>query len=420
MPFEKGKIVLMGSGELTSTMVEVHKEVLKPLDPTCPAVFLDTPAGFQLNADQISARAVDYFSKHIDHPLTIASFKSRKTTSPVEAERAFGALRGAGYVLVGPGSPTYAVRQLVETPVPEILARRIESGACLVAASAAALTLGRFTLPVYELYKVGEDPHWVEGLNILGRFDLNLVVIPHWNNAEGGNHDTRCCFMGESRFRELALLLPDDAAVLGLDEHTACIIDLGKKEVSVRGIGKVVLRRHGSDLTFEKGACFPLDVFYTEDFDLESEPARPALRQTEPAPTKADHSFWEEVHRLRSLFHHGLETRDPGTLANALLELDATVWQAQNRLENEDAVSQAREILRDLIALLAMTLETAPVDEETVIGPLVEEILALRGKFRKNRQWEAADAVRDCLQRVHVYIEDARDGARWRFNRGQA
>jgi len=55
-----------------------------------------------------------------------------------------------------------------------------------VAASAAALTIGRFTLPVYEIYKVGQDIHWVDGLDILSQFGLHLVVVPHWNNAEGG------------------------------------------------------------------------------------------------------------------------------------------------------------------------------------------------------------------------------------------
>jgi len=38
----KGKIVLMGSGELTATMVEVHKDMLARYDPPAQAVFLDT------------------------------------------------------------------------------------------------------------------------------------------------------------------------------------------------------------------------------------------------------------------------------------------------------------------------------------------------------------------------------------------
>ncbi len=135
-----------------------------------------------------------------------------------------------------------------------------KTAACLVAASAAALTVGRFTLPVYEIYKVGQDLHWVEGLGLLEHFGFPLVVIPHWNNAEGGTHDTRFCYMGEPRFMELESLLPSDVFTLGLDEHTACLLDLETGEGRVKGIGRVTLRRNGKEILFESGERFSLDV----------------------------------------------------------------------------------------------------------------------------------------------------------------
>ena len=112
-----------------------------------------------------------------------------------------------------------------KSQIPEIFIDHIREGGCLVAASAAALTAGRYTLPVYEIYKVGQPLHWVAGLDILGAFGLNLMVIPHWNNAEGGTHDTSRCFMGTSRFDKLVSMLEEPLPILGLDEHTACIID---------------------------------------------------------------------------------------------------------------------------------------------------------------------------------------------------
>ena len=138
----------------------------------------------------------------------------------------------------------------------DILKKRIEAGGCLVAASAAALTVGRFTLPVYEIYKVGNDLHWVEGMDILGHFGFNLLVIPHWNNAEGGTHDTRFCYMGEPRFHKHESLLPEDVYILGLDEHTACIIDLEKEEVCIKGIGHVTLHKQDTEMTFEKSTVY--------------------------------------------------------------------------------------------------------------------------------------------------------------------
>ena len=97
---------------------------------------------------------------------------------------------------------------------------------------------------------MGEDPHWVEGIDILGPFGFNLVVIPHWNNAEGGTHDTRFCFMGEQRFTKLEALLPADTTILGVDEHTACLIDLTTEVCRIEGIGTIVLRRQGQESVF--------------------------------------------------------------------------------------------------------------------------------------------------------------------------
>ena len=87
MQRQKGIIVLMGSGELTSTMVEVHKEILARLGNDPKAVFLDTPAGFQLNADQLSERAVEYFRSRVGYTMSVASFKSRDI-SAFDAEHA--------------------------------------------------------------------------------------------------------------------------------------------------------------------------------------------------------------------------------------------------------------------------------------------------------------------------------------------
>jgi hypothetical protein len=87
MPTGKGLIALMGSGELTATMVEVHKALLGRMTASPRAVFLDTPAGFQLNVDQISQKARDYFKTRIGQSLLIASFKSHDTISPSKPSR---------------------------------------------------------------------------------------------------------------------------------------------------------------------------------------------------------------------------------------------------------------------------------------------------------------------------------------------
>ena len=413
MSAAKGKIVLMGSGELTATMVEVHKELLTGIGESPRAVFLDTPAGFQLNVDLLSQKAVEYFNSHVHYPLAVVSYKSGEITTPYLAEKAFHTLREADFVLIGPGSPTYAVGQWQQTPIPDILKKRIEAGGCLVAASAAALTVGRYTLPVYEIYKVGEALHWVEGMDILGRFGLHLVVIPHWNNAEGGTHDTRFCYMGEPRFRKLESLLAGDISFLGLDEHTACIIDLEREEMRIRGIGRVTLRRGGAETTFKKGESVAIEVLRSGDIRKQWEQTTVVSCDTQQGTDVAEGSFWDQVHALQAVFHNGLEKNAPEETTSALLELDGLIWKAQKDLESEEFITQAREIERDMIALLGSSHASSPSSAAEFFAPLVEELLTLRAHYRLQKKWPEADAIKKCLERLNILIEDTSHGSRW-------
>ena len=413
----RGKIVLMGSGELTATMVEVHKSLLASLSGSPQAAFIDTPAGFQLNVDQISQKAAEYFQKHIQHPLTIASYKSHEHTTDFDAEKAFHTLRESDYILIGPGSPTYAVRQWKQSPVPEILMQCVTRGGTLVAASAAALTVGSHTLPVYEIYKVGQDLQWETGMDILAHFGFNLVVVPHWNNAEGGTHDTRFCFMGEPRFRTLEALLPDEVSILGIDEHTACIIDFASNLVEIKGLGRVTLRNPKGEAFFNSGDCFPCDVLLGTEVDSNwKNETTPSPSPPGPSDSKKD-SFWEKIHSLEADFQEGLRQHDSRQATNALLEFDRTIWQAQADLENEEFVAQARDTLRDLIVLFGTALDASPRDAAECLSPLVTGLLELRRKFRMNRQWAEADAIRDVLHQVKIEVEDNKEGSTWRLNK---
>ena len=409
-----GRIILMGSGELTVSMVAVHKEALADLGPSAHAVFLDTPAGFQLNADQISQRAVSYFATQIHHPLGIVSFKSATTLSPEQAERTFSELRRARYVLVGPGSPTYAVRQWGESPVPEILKRLVASGGCLVAASAAALTVGRYTLPVYEIYKVGEDLHWTDGINILGYFGMNCVVIPHWNNAEGGTHDTRFCFMGEPRFRILESLFPEDTVILGIDEHTACIIDIEAGVASVRGIGCVTVRNRGGEQLFGRGERFNLSVLRTSA-PVKTVQGR-AEQRTPSGVERPEPKFWRSVHECEDRFAKSLDEHRAADATAALLELDRLIWQALEEREDPERITQAREIFREMIVSLGSHMQGIPRNRQECLAPLVEAILELRTRYRNARQWAIADEIRACLEQAHIIVEDFPQGSKWRLS----
>lgn len=416
MPVQPGIITLMGSGELTASMVEVHKALVKRHGNDARAVFIDTPAGFQLNADHISQRAVDYFQTRVQHPLTIASLKSADAGDPIATERSYRALNQADYILIGPGSPTYALRQWRRTRVPELIARRIQAGGSLVAASAAALTVGRFTLPVYEIYKVGQPPYWEEGLNILQRFGFDWVVLPHWNNAEGGNHDTRFCFMGEPRMTQLEALLPASVTLVGLDEHTALVIDLSRTSATIRGIGRVTIRRQGQERIFTKGDHLPLALLRGETEITASGPALPSPHEKTPSAAVEKDTVWDPLYALGEKIQNLIENNRSEQATGALLELERHIWDMREALQERSAMGAAREVLRDMLALVGTRLAQRPADRKACLQPLVAQILALRAKYRQEKQWDAADALRDCLVRAGIEVEDTDEGVIWHLD----
>jgi cyanophycinase-like exopeptidase len=54
-------------------------------------------------------------------------------------------------------------------------------------------------------------------------------------------------------------LLPESAHMIGLDENTACVIDLAVHSVEVFGSGRVILRHAGHEKAFLAGATFSLE-----------------------------------------------------------------------------------------------------------------------------------------------------------------
>ena len=88
---------------------------------------------------------------------------------------------------------------------------------------------------------------------------INAAVVPHWDNNEGSGHDTRYCFLGERRFARLEREIPDDTFVLGIDEHTALVIDLDTRHATVHGRSSVTIRQGGHETVFRSGADVPID-----------------------------------------------------------------------------------------------------------------------------------------------------------------
>jgi cyanophycinase-like exopeptidase len=386
----------MGSGEMTESMGKVYRAILSRIVGEPRAVFLDTPAGFQLNADEISQRAVEYFRERLGIPLAVASFKERSALSPEQLDFNLHLIGQSRLIFAGPGSPTYAVRQWKDHAIWQACAARVRQGAHLMMASAAVIAMSRHTLPVYEIYKVGEAPRWVDGLDLFGPYGLNLVLMPHWNNAEGGTHDTRFCFMGEPRLLALEQQLPPEAVILGLDEHTACIVDLHERTCAVMGPGGATVRHRGSDTVHPSASTFSLDELCASHHPIAATPEPSNLPDT---------SLSDALQQARLQ----AETQ-PQDLALALFALYrlAKALEVAGESEPGEAVV-ARAYLSTALATIVRA-ENAPVD---AVAPYIDLLVRVRGALRGSGQWAEADAIRDGLAGLGIALEDAPGGTRW-------
>ena len=408
------RIVVMGSGETAPTMVRVHREVFAAA-PAGPAVLLDTPFSFQMNREELVTRTVQYFAQSVGRQVEVARWP-RRDGDPADVERALALLDQAAWAFAGPGSPTYALAQWSGTGVPGALSAVVRRGGTVVMGSAAALTLGSHTVPVYEIYKVGAEPTWVEGLDLLGETTgLHAAVIPHYDNAEGGTHDTRFCYLGEPRLAALESELPGAVGVLGVDEHTAAILDLSARTLEVRGNGLVSVRRRGRTTTFADGqrlAFDDLDGLLRGERSAGPAAAAPPLAEDVAAVAPAT-SLRAEAESCRAAFDRALADRDVDACVHAVLSLEQAIadWSADT-LQSDDR-DEARRVLRAMLVRLGDLATVGAADPRETLAPYVDLLLDLRTSARDAKDFATSDLVRDRLAAVGVEVRDTPQGAEW-------
>ncbi len=420
-------LVIMGSGETSPTMVTIHKALAARLGPRShSAVLLDTAYAFQENASDISARAQAYFARSVGLKVGVVSDADLPPEKHHEAPAGLAAIRSADWVFAGPGSPSYALARWRGGPIADALRERVAAGTGItVIASAAAAAIGFVSVPVYEIYKVGADPHWLEGLDLFGVLGLKVAVIPHYDNAEGGTHDTRFCYLGERRLAILERELPEDAAVLGVDEHTALIIDLAAAETEVVGRGGATVRKEGFSTVLPAGARTSLDELRA----LVRSGARSGGRSAGPpaGAGRADGGHAAQAGDQDQLgralndvstdaegrFEAATRDRDSATMVTAILDLEEAIEAWSTDTDENDDSDRARAVLRGLVTRLGRAADqglTGPADR---LRPAVEPLLALRESLRRNRAFAEADVIRDALAAGGVELRDTPDGTRW-------
>ena len=257
-----GRIAFLGSGETSLAGGRIFEALAREIQEPLRIALIETPAGFELNSAQVVGRVGDFMKTRLqNYRPAVDLIAARKKNSPFSPDdpEIIKPLLHANMIFMGPGSPTYAIRHLKDTLAWDVIRARHRLGATLVFASAATISIGAHALPVYEIYKVGQDVHVVDGLNLFADFGLHVSIIPHWNNADGGvDLDTSRCFIGMDRFKEWCDLLPAENETIGLDEHTGIILDFETGMCEVSGVSSVSLVRECDPEMYPSDSKFPL------------------------------------------------------------------------------------------------------------------------------------------------------------------
>src|ERR1700730_13441585 len=110
-----GPVVLFGSGEASPIARRVHAAALSHLKPPIRACVLETPAGFQPNSARVAGRLADFLRLRLapfDVRVEVVPARKRGTLLSPDEPEVVAPLLKANYVVLGPGSPTYAAKQL--------------------------------------------------------------------------------------------------------------------------------------------------------------------------------------------------------------------------------------------------------------------------------------------------------------------
>ncbi|MEI6199678.1 MAG: hypothetical protein WCP83_07065 [Actinomycetota bacterium] len=416
-------LAIMGSGETAPTMVTTHRRLTSLLPSPVKAVVLDTPYGFQENAPELAAKAVEYFKTSINVDLVVAGLVRLHNThlaaDPVAIERGLRALSDADYIFAGPGSPTYALRQWAGSSVARIMIDKLTHGGIVTFASAAALTLGKATVPVYEVYKVGQDVQCLDGLDILASLGINAAVIPHYDNTEGANHDTRFCYLGEARLQMFESLLDDDTYVLGVDEHTGLVIDIDAATATVVGNSNVTIRLRTESFIYPTGSVIPLSLLQsptsllTGSSDISAHKTAEVAPVTTNTPTVIPDSLDAVLAESIQQFEQAMKQRDAIAAVRVVLALEQAIQDWSIDTLQSDVLVRSRSALRSMISQLGDAAIGGVRDPREVVAPFVEAMLSVRATVRAEKRFDLSDVIRDVFASLNIEVRDTPAGVEW-------
>ena len=224
--------------------------------------------------------------------------------------------------------------------------------------------------------------------------------------------------------------LPADAAVLGVDEHTAVLIDLRTSDVEIRGRGGVTVRRSGRSVVLPAGTRLSVaelrDLVQgirrsggadgrgrAGDGDEHAPGGGGAAAAGDGETLNPPLPLPEFMAAAERRFEVAAHTRDADAMVGVILELETAIGQWEADMDEDQGTEQARALLRSLVGRLGRAAQDGLTDPRDRLRPAVEPLLELRATLRGAGNFAAADAIREALTAAGFDVSDTPEGTRW-------
>jgi cyanophycinase len=220
----RGRLILLGSGEFTSAMDELDREILATLaKPRARVAIVPTASGLEDTPDSWAELGKAHFAALGADVVPVMVLRR----DDAREQRWIAALRDVDWVYFSGGRPQHAINVLAGTPFWDEVLRRHRSGAVLAGSSAGAMMLGEKSYAPDDFDAAGM-PQRVsirDGLGVLG----GHFVVPHFDLLSQ---------LPPDRVQAWIAVWPQGLRGIGIDEDTAVVESTNGW--TVRGRGRAV------------------------------------------------------------------------------------------------------------------------------------------------------------------------------------
>ena len=145
--------------------------------------------------------------------------------------------------------------------------------------------------------------------------------------------------------------------IVGIDEHTALILNGKENSFEIEGIGNVTVINHKEEKKFEKGKVYNLN----------------------------------DLKNLLSLSKNNIYKNEKTEIKlDDISELNEQIAKLKLQIQNEKNYSE-------------------------IFNTLVEDLISLRNLLRDKKKFGESDNIRDLLEKLDIVIEDDKKSSNWSF-----